>query len=130
MWGFWCLIVKVLAPAGWQRLAAHYQVARLPAGPLFRVGQASVGGVRYRGAVQAGASAGGLALATGFPFGVGHPPLLVPWAAIGPVHGKKSLRMTFYETTIQTPTGSVSLSFFSQDLAAALWSWLRVAAPE
>ena len=128
--GFWCLIVKMLALAGWQRLATHYRVDRLPAGPLFRLGQASVGGIRYRGAMRAGVSAEGLALATGFPFGVGHPPLLIPWSAFGPVRGKTSFWMTSYETSIQTPTSSVALNFASQDLIEAVKPWLRVAVVE
>ncbi|HEX8506602.1 MAG TPA: hypothetical protein VF630_14660 [Hymenobacter sp.] len=125
--GFWCLIVKGLAVAGWQRLAAHYQVASLPPGPRFRLGHASVGGIRYRGAITAGATAEGLAMAVGFPFGIGHAPLLVPWAAVGPVEAKQALWMTSYETSIQTPASSVAFSFSSQELLQAAKPWLHVA---
>ena len=125
--GFWCLIVKMLALAGWQRLATHFQVARLPAGPLFRLAQASVGGVRYRGVMKAGASAEGLALKTGFPFGVGHPPLLVPWSAVGAIGAEKFLWMTTYSASIQTGNGnSVAFTFASNDLLAAARPWIRL----
>ena len=126
--GLWCLIVKGLARAGWQRLATHYEVGSLPAVPLFRLGQASVGGVRYRGAVKAGASPEGLVLATGFPFGVGHAPLLVPWSAIGMFRPETSLWMTFYSTKIQTGDGgSLTFTFTGNDLLAAARPWVRLA---
>ncbi|MBF9237923.1 hypothetical protein I2I05_11005 [Hymenobacter sp. BT683] len=125
--GFWCLVVKLVALGGWQRLAAQYRVAALPPGPQFRLGQASVGGVSYRGAMQAGASAEGLALSTGFPFGTGHPPLLIPWSAFGPFHSEQSLWMTFYTTAIQTGAGNtLTFKFASKDLIAAARPWIRV----
>ena len=126
--GLWCLIVKGLALAGWQRLATHYAVPQLPAVPLFRLGQASVGGVRYRGAIRAGASPEGLVLATGFPFGVGHAPLLVPWSAIGAFRTETSLWMTFYSTEIQTGhSGSIPFTFMGNELLAAAQPWVRLA---
>lgn len=126
--GLWCLVVKVLAMSGWQRLATHYQVDRLPAVPMFRLGQASVGGIRYRGAMQAGASAEGLSLKTGFPFGIGHPPLLIPWSAIGPLQAETSLWMTFYSTEIQTGAGgSLTFTFTSNDLLEAARPWVQLA---
>ena len=76
--GFWSLTVRMLTLAGWQRLATHFEVACLPVGLQFRLAQASVGGVRCRGAMKAGASVEGLALETGFPYGIGHPALLIP----------------------------------------------------
>ncbi|HEX8328070.1 MAG TPA: hypothetical protein VF629_11060 [Hymenobacter sp.] len=125
--GFFSLIVKGLAVAGWQRLAKHYRVAALPPGPTFRLSLATVGGVRYRGAVKAGATAEGLSLATGFPFGTGHAPMLIPWSAIGPVHVRQMLWLTSYETEVQTPTGTVGLTFASNDLMEAAKPWLKMA---
>jgi hypothetical protein len=125
--GFFSLVVKGLAMAGWQRLAKHYQVASVPPGAVFRLGHATVGGIRYRGAVKAGATSEGLSLATGFPFGAGHQPMLIPWSAIGPARVKQQLWLTSYETQVQTPTGSVSLTFASNDLAEAAKPWLKLA---
>lgn len=126
--GFWCLIVKGLAVAGWQRLATQYRVAGLPAGPRVRLSQASVGGVRYRGAITAGALPEGLALATGFPFGVGHPPLLIPWSACGPFRAEQSLWMTFYTTEIRTSgDNTLTFTFASEKLLEAARPWISLA---
>jgi hypothetical protein len=122
--GFWCLVVKLLALAGWQQLA-QFRVASLPPGPRFRLAQASVGGVSYKGAIEAGVSPAGLALATGFPFTIGHPPLLIPWSALGPLRAHKLLWLTSYATSVHTSdSSSVTLRFASEELLAAARPWL------
>lgn len=125
--GFWCLVVKMLALAGWQRLATHFQVPASPPGSLFRLSRASVGGISYKNAIKAGASPAGLTLTTGFPFGIGHAPMLIPWFAVGPFQTEKFLWQTTYKTTIQTPTSTVSLSFADEDLIKAAQPWIRIA---
>ncbi|KAA9339320.1 hypothetical protein F0P96_01455 [Hymenobacter busanensis] len=125
--GFWCLVVKLLSLMGWQRLATHFAVPELPLGPRFSVAQATVGGIRYRGVLQATVSAAGLGLRAGFPFRVGHAPLLIPWAAIGPVQAEKFLWTTSYSTAVRTPDGgSVSLRFTGEQLLEAARPWVRM----
>ncbi|MCI1185996.1 hypothetical protein MON38_01090 [Hymenobacter sp. DH14] len=116
---FWCLIVKLLSLAGWQRLAQYQVPAPLP-GPRTSLGWAQLNGVRYQSVIRAGTQAEGLALEAFFLFQVGHPPLLIPWAAIGPVLTEKAFWSTYYSTTIRTDGGSVSFRFANDRLAQEL----------
>lgn len=86
---FWSLIVKLISLTGWRRLANQFQTSTVPPGSWFGLGQAFLGLARYQGVIRGSASPQGLALRVIFPFRVGHPPLLVPWAAIGPVQAEK-----------------------------------------
>ena len=125
---FWCLVVKLLALMGWQQLALHFRAAAPLPGGGFTLAQASIGGVSYRNALEAAVSAQGLALQTGFLFRVGHPPLLIPWSAIGPFRAKSFLWTTTHSTTVQTPAGTVELSFVSPYLIEAARRWTEVEA--
>lgn len=126
---FWCLIVKMLSLAGWQRLA-QYQTLRPLAGPSTTLGRAKLGGISYKNVISASTQAEGLALKSMFLFRIGHPPLLIPWSAIGSVISEKSFWTTFHSTTISTNNGSVSLSFTSDRLAAEIQSWLGMTGPQ
>lgn len=126
---FWCLIVKMLSLVGWQRLA-QYEVPRPLPGPRTTVGRATVGGISYKNVLKATAQAEGLSLEAMFLFRVGHPPLLIPWSAIGPVRAEKSFWTTTYTTEIRVSSGSsVSFSFSSAQLATELRSWLEIMGP-
>ncbi|MDO7876691.1 hypothetical protein Q5H93_18240 [Hymenobacter sp. ASUV-10] len=119
--GFWCLICQLIARQAWRQLATHYLATTHPPGQSFGLGQATVGGVRYKNAVRASVSPQGLGLAVLFFFRAGHPPVLIPWAALGPLRAETSLWATFYTTTIQLPTGElIPLQFSADALAAAL----------
>jgi hypothetical protein len=123
--GFWCLIVKLLALIGWRRLAC-FRVVALPLVPRFRLSRASIGGISYRSNITARVSAEGLSMETMFLFKIGHPPLLIPWSAIGPFSTEKFLWLTFYKTHIQTSyNNTVSLGFANDDLMSALKPWLK-----
>ncbi|MDB5267845.1 MAG: hypothetical protein JWP58_885 [Hymenobacter sp.] len=123
---FWCLIVKMLSLAGWQRLA-QYQVPRPLEWPHTTLRLAKLGGIRYQNAIKAGAQADGLSLKSMFMFRIGHPPLLIPWSAIGPVLAEKSFWSTFYTTTIRTENGgSVSFMFSNERLADEVTAWQQL----
>lgn len=122
---FWCLIVKMLSLAGWQRLA-QYQLSSPIGWPLTTIGRARLGGVSYKNGIKAGSQAQGLTLETMFLFRIGHPPLLIPWSAIGPVLTEKFLWNTVYATTIGTGNGSVSFTFNNERLAADISSWQQM----
>ena len=125
---FWCLLVKGLALAGWQRLATHFQVPELPPGKQFSLTDATVSGIRYKNAIMASVSGAGLGLRTGFPFRIGHEPLLIPWAALSALKAEKTFWFTTYSTTVQAPSGStISLRFGSEEVVAAARPWLPLA---
>lgn len=125
---FWCSVAKVLSLLAWGRLASEYR-APDPAGlPVqLRIDRARLGVVGYNGVIKAGASPQGLALRAAWLFGVGHPPLLVPWRAIAPIRTRKVLWTTYYSTTIGMSSGQVDFQFSDPELAQALRLWLRKA---
>jgi hypothetical protein len=124
---FWLGVVKVIALLGWQRLATHYHVAQVPAVPRQWLSLAYVGFIQYQRVIRAGASAEGLVLTVIFPFRVGHPPLLIPWQAIGPVHHKKKWLRSTYSVTIRTDdTSSVEFEFTDNSFLTKLRPWLSV----
>ena len=123
---FWCLIVKVLSFAGWRRLA-QFQTPASRAGNGSWLGWATLGGVRYQGVIKARALPEGLALEALFVFRIGHPPLLIPWAAIGPVLTEKFFWSKVYSTEIRTDSGSsVTFAFSNDRLVAEVQSWLEI----
>lgn len=125
--GFWCLVVKLVALMGWQTLASHFQTPSQPSGSWFGLGQAYIGSMKYQGVLQGAATPAGLALASGFPFRTGHPPLLIPWVAFGPFRGEKFLWTTTYTTCVSTAgAGSTRLSFTNPELLAAARPWVVV----
>jgi hypothetical protein len=122
----WCAVLWLVAQLGWRRLAADYQVASLPEGPHFLLRKAYLGPIGYGSALQAGATAAGLALRTVFPFRTGHPPLLIPWAAVGPLRAEKFLWATFYTTTLRTGNQDfITLKFIGSTLAEAARPWVQ-----
>jgi hypothetical protein len=126
---FWCLILKMLSLVGWRRLA-QFQVPASLVGKGNYLGWATLGGARYQGIIKASTLAEGLALEVLFLFRIGHPPLLVPWSAIGPVLTEKILWSTVYTTEIRTSSGgSVTFEFSNDRLASELRSWQGMTAP-
>ncbi|UOQ50893.1 hypothetical protein [Hymenobacter cellulosivorans] len=125
--GIWCLVVKLISLLAWQPLARHFAVAALPAGTRVRVGFAHLGLVRYQGTLQAMVTTQGLGLSTGFPFRIGHVPLLIPWAALGPFRAEKSLWTTLYTTRIDTGPGpGTSFTFTGDELLQAARPWIQL----
>ena len=116
--------------AGIGRLAAAGYELRggpLAYGAAFSPGAGQRGRRAGGGAFKAEASAAGLALETWFPFGVGHPPLLVPWSAVGTIGAEKLLWVTTCSASIQIGNGnSMVFTFASNDLLAAARPWVRL----
>jgi hypothetical protein len=80
----WCLVLALLAAiGGWRALATQFRTEEpAPPGRQWLV-SGSLGWVDYRSSLVLGHSDAGLYLAA-FPlFRPFHPPLLIPWAAIG-----------------------------------------------
>lgn len=81
---FWCGVVWLISRFGWHRLARHYRATagRPREGRFEFMGSGSFGLGDYRGCLIAGVTPPGLYLSVWFLFRPGHPPLLIPWAAI------------------------------------------------
>ena len=123
----WFVGVKMLALAGWQRLA-QYRATRPLSGPGIWLGRVKLGSIQYKNVIQARVQAEGLGLEPLFLFRIGHPPLLIPWAAIGPVRTEKVLWSTMYITDLRTDAGgSVPFAFANDQLATELRARLRTA---
>lgn len=120
----WFGVLKIISLLGWQRLATSYRVAELPAVPRKWLALAYVGIIQYQRVIRANASSEGLGLAVVFPFRIGHPPLLIPWQAIGPVRKRKKWLTSIYSTTIRTSdTSSLDFEFTDDSFLAELRPW-------
>lgn len=122
---FWCLISKLLSLMAWGRLAAEYGrpgPAELTNG--IRLARAKLGMVSYQGVIKADATPAGLALSVLFLFRVGHPPLLVPWAAFEPIKAHKFLWTTYYTTAMRVGNGRVGFQFSGQDFLDSIGQWV------
>ena len=125
---FWCLISKVLSLMAWGRLAAEYAApdqSRPTDG--FRLARAKLGMVSYQGVINADATPTGLVLSVLFLFRVGHPPLLVPWAAFEPIKIHKFLWTTCYITAMRVGNGRVGFQFSGRDFLASIGRWVPAA---
>ncbi|SHL77200.1 hypothetical protein [Hymenobacter psychrotolerans] len=120
---FWCLVVFLISRMGWSRLASMYAVAGVPATvDRETLTYLLIGTANYKNAARAGITPQGLYLTTWAIFFVGHPPLLLPWSAFGPVQEHTFLWSTPYTTAIRCGTVTVSFRFSSKRLRAALAS--------
>lgn len=124
----WVVITFALSFGGWQQLAARYRVPTLPAAAdVSLLGYAKVGWVSYKNALRAGACHEGLALTVFFLFRPFHPPLLIPWQAVGSVESTTFLWTTTYSVTLSTGDGTGEvLKFTSSAFLATLRPWVRV----
>jgi hypothetical protein len=120
--GLFCLISFMVSLMGWKRLAKQYAVAERPNFPnRTLLAYLRIGVANYQNSVWAAVTPQGLGLTTWKIFFIGHPPLLIPWSAFGPVRGQKFLWVTSYTTDINCGTYSVRITFRSD--------WLRQALP-
>jgi len=124
----WVIVTIVLSYGGWQQLATHYRVTTLPAeaeGSL--LGYAKVGWVSYKNVLRVGACREGLALSVSFLFRPFHPPLLIPWQAVGSIQSTTFLWSTTYSVALSTG-GATSevLKFTSSAFLATLQPWVGV----
>jgi hypothetical protein len=119
--GTWFLASYLMASFGWRRLASAFRVARGPSGPGFGLAYLGVDAMQYSGmgVVRATVGAEGLGLRVLFLFRVGHPPLLLPWSALGPVVVTRSWWRTGYEVSVRV-SEQRSVRFRDQRLYEAL----------
>ena len=119
---FWCAICGVISLAGWSQLAPSFRAENInDVGPLQSFQSMDVGGARYSGAIVAGAWSAGLYLRVWPIFRVGHPPLLIPWSAIGPLQEQKMWWSQVWICTVTTSRfGRVKLTIGQRWLADAI----------
>lgn len=123
----WCLLNKLVSLLAWHRLAKHYAHPELvTTSERFRLPQATLGFIPYRGIIQAGVAPEGLSLTVFFLFRVGHPALLIPWAALEPIKTSKFLFTTYFTTAVQVGTGQVKFQFMDHRLMQAMQSLQRL----
>lgn len=128
--GMWVLAAYLVAAFGWQRLAGNFRALRRPPGPGYRLAYLGLDAMQYSGAgiVRATVGAEGLGLRVLFLFRAGHPPLLLPWAALGPVEATRSWGRTVYEVPVRlSGQRRVRLRLRDHSLVAAMQPWLRLA---
>ena len=126
--GLWVLASYLVALLGWRRLAGAFRVASGPPGPTFWLPYLGVESMQYSGAgvVRATVGAEGMGLRVFSLFRVGHPPLLLPWAALGPVGATQSWGRTVYEIPVRvSEQRNVRLRVRDHALVMAMQPWLR-----
>ncbi|MCA8831264.1 hypothetical protein [Hymenobacter pini] len=118
--GFWAAICWVISLNGWRQLAQHFRAHGEPpakadsfwmqAASMREVGAVGLG-ASYRGVLNISCSPAGLGLSVLFLFRVGHPPLLIPWSAIGPVEWKQGLfgLSTYCTCVVTAPDGATAV---------------------
>ncbi|WP_426492825.1 hypothetical protein [Hymenobacter sp. 102] len=117
---FWAFVCWLISRNGWQRLGQYYRAPATPPAPAetFWLQAASlrepgtVGpGANYRGVLRISCGPAGLGLSVLFLFRVGHPPLLIPWAAVGPVEEKRGVfgLGTYFTSIISAPDGTAAV---------------------
>ncbi|MGI4735715.1 MAG: hypothetical protein ACRYG7_11110 [Janthinobacterium lividum] len=123
----WVVVSFGLSLGGWQQLASAYRVASLPpAADVRLLGWAKVGGVSYKNILRVGACPEGLAFNVFFLFRFFHPPLLIPWSAIGRIQSTTSFWSTTYRIALSTGDHtSETFRFTSPTLLSELRPWLQ-----
>jgi hypothetical protein len=122
----WIVVTSVLSLGGWQQLASPYRVTSLPPDADVRLlGWAKVGWVSYKNILRVGACQEGLAFKVFFLFRFFHPPLLIPWSAVGRIQTSTSFWSTNYSIAISTgDQTSEVFQFTSSTLLSELQPWL------
>ena len=119
--GFWCLVVKLISFAGWNRLAASfaYELDR-PEGERFNFSNITVGrNARYNGCINYTVAGEGLHIKVSLPFRFAHPPLLIPWSRIIDVKPIQRFGFSIYEVEIEAESGSVRIRIPEKVLIAS-----------
>lgn len=121
---FWCFVAWAISRVGgWHALAT-----RFPAGPnkpyglrMFYMEQLELGAAYYKGCAIVGVAPAGLYLSVFKMFGVGHAPVLVPWAAITRIKTEKQWWMTRYELSVPLQKfDTATITLFNGTLIAAI----------
>ena len=137
---FWLGISWFISLNGWSQLSKHFRaseaVSQAPAtsfsmqsGTLRKVGSVGFGG-NYRGALTIRCGPAGLGLSVMPLFRFGHPPLLVPWSALGSIEEKSALfgLNRYHSIPINLPDGSdgVDLQMHNYRVIEAISSYQQV----
>jgi hypothetical protein len=125
----WVVISFGVSLAGWQKLTTQYRATNLPLNTtVSSLSYAKMGWADYKNVIRAGASQEGLALQVFFLFRLFHPPLLIPWSAVGSIQSSTSFwSTTYYSITIATDDmTTIEFRFTSSALLAELRPWVRV----
>ncbi|HEX8428568.1 hypothetical protein [Hymenobacter sp.] len=137
---FWLGICWLISLSGWRQLSRHFQASEagsqapatsfwMQSGTLRKVGAIGFG-ANYRGALTIRCGSAGLELAVLFLFRFGHPPLLVPWSALGQIEEKLFFGLIrSYIIPIDLPDGSdgVELRLTNQRLVETVVSYQQAA---
>lgn len=137
----WLAVTWFVSLGGWNRLSKHFQLSAadgeapttsfgMQSARLRNVG--SIGpGMNYRGALTIGCQPAGLRLSVMFLFRFNHPPLLIPWSAIGRIEQKSALfgLSQYYNCLISLPDGSegVEMQITDQRIVETITSYQQVA---
>jgi hypothetical protein len=124
----WVTITFAISLGGWRQLATHYRVTNLPFDAnVSSLSYAKMGWADYKNVIRAGACQEGLVLKVFFLFRLFHPPLLIPWSAVGSIQSSTSFWSTTYSIDLATDDmTSVKFRFTSSALLAELRPWVRV----
>ena len=118
---FWCLISGLISLGGWSQLAPSFRTEKLNGGPIRSFQSLIIGGGQYNGALSIGVWDEGLYLRPLLIFRVGHPPLLIPWSAFGPLREEKFWMSRVWVCEVTTGRfGRVKLTIGQRALAEAI----------
>jgi len=117
---FWCGVVALIGLMGWRQIAGSYRTEDWPEeteGIPFSMQSGYVGVSRYNGVLDGAITEEGLYLRPMKIFSINHPPLFIPWVAMGEPEQR-------FLTGLRVPLASGhSISFrgaLGQRIAAAL----------
>ncbi|MGJ8695648.1 MAG: hypothetical protein ACSHYF_04975 [Verrucomicrobiaceae bacterium] len=101
---FWCFVCWLLSRlGGWKKVAKRYPRKHLPKGQKFSMQSMSFGLSNYNSCLTVHASDEGIDIAVWPLFACGHPPIFLPWSAIGTPREKRILWFTSYLIQIDSP---------------------------
>lgn len=113
---FWSATVYFLGRAsGWRNIHEHFgsPPGPMPRGRSFR--SARIGPIKYNGVLRIAHDRSGLHLTVWFPFCIGHPPLFIPWSAVGPGTLTKEVGTELVRFTVGRPSVA-TLELYPSDL--------------
>lgn len=104
--GMWSLVLTILSAAsGWKKIAARFPGQRTPEGTLHGMVTGLCGWVSYRNCLKVHVSPDGLHIVPWKIFGLGHPPLFIPWEEMH--HAKTSILL--FRTSVAFAIGEPSV---------------------
>ncbi|MBE9000041.1 hypothetical protein IQ274_17820 [Nostoc sp. LEGE 12447] len=107
---FSTIVMIFLFRHDWNRLAKLYRTKEAPPSNFFRMQSGSVGLVYYKGTLNVGITPQGIYLSI-FPlFGLGLPPLLIPWSAIRKIEPANQLFIERFRLYLSSPKVKLILS--------------------